>query len=102
MKYQWWVILIYTFIFAIVFWKGTSGKARVTRSAVERLRIHNNYIIHFKENTTQTELQKFIADIVRKTNKKRKFNAEILQEFLPIKCLSVRLSNKALKWVRIV
>lgn len=100
MKYQWWVILTYVFTFALVFWQEASGKTRVTRSAVESLRIQDSYIIHFKENITEKRLQRFVATLGRKANKTRKFDVEIHQQFLSIKCLTARLSKKAVKWVR--
>ena len=100
MRYQWWLILTYIFIFALVVWQEASSKAVVTRSTDESLRIHDIYIIHFKENATQKRLQRFVATLARKSDHRRKFVVEILQQFLIIKCITARLSAKALSWVR--
>ena len=99
MKYYWWVTLSCVFMFIPVFWQEAYGQAKFTRSAVESLQIHNNYIVHFKENVTEKQFQRFAGALVRKTIQKRKFVAEILQQYYTIKCLTARLSNKALKWV---
>jgi len=97
MKYKWWVICI----FVLVFWQEVYSQTKVTRSSVESLRIHDTYIVHFKENITEEQLQNFANLLVRKTKNKRRFVAEIFQQFFNIKCLTARLSNKALKWVRV-
>ena len=100
MRYQLQVILTCIFTLALVVWQETSSIAVVTRSTDESLRIHNSYIIHFKENATEKRLQQFVDTLVRRTTHKRNFVAEILQRFLTIKCLTARLSAKALSWVR--
>ena len=101
MRYQsWCIILTYIFTFALVVWQEASSSAVVTRSTDESLRIHDVYIIHFKENATEKRLQRFVATLIRKTNCTRNFSAEVLQQFLNIKCLTARLSAKALSWVR--
>ena len=99
MKYHWWITLSYAFMFTLVFWREASGRARFTRSAVESSQILDSHIVHFKENVTEKQFQRFAAALVRKTIQNRKFAAEILQQFYSIKCLTARLSNKALKWV---
>ena len=98
MKYQLWVMMV-SCTCAALFWQKASGQARVTRSAFESLRIHDNYIINFKENVTENQLQRFVANLVKKSDKSKKFTAEILQKFFTIKCLTVRLSKRALRWV---
>ena len=87
------------FICAVLFWQETCGQVRVTRAAVETLRIHENYLIHFKENVTEERINRFLEILARKSNRSRNFNAEILKKFLPIKCITARLSNRALAWV---
>ena len=99
MRYQLQVILTCIFTLALIVWQEASSVAVVTRSTDESLRIHNNYIIHFKENATEKHLQRFVDTLVRRTDHKRNFVAEILQQFLSIKCLTARLSAKALSWV---
>ena len=100
MRCQWCMILTYIFTFGLVAWQEASSAAVVTRSTDESLRIHDIYIIHFKENATEKRLQRFVATLIRKTNHTRNFAAEVLQQFLTIKCLTARLSAKALSWVR--
>ena len=78
------------------------SRARVTRSPVESLRDHGTYIVHFKEHIPEDELQNFITALVRKTNTERNFTAEIIEELFIIKCLTARLSRRALNWVRTV
>jgi len=100
MKYYWCVIFSCVSI-ALVFWQEVSSQVKVTRSPVKSLRIHDTYIVHFKENITTEQLQHFANLLVRKTKNKRRFVAEIFQQYFTIKCLTARLSNKALKWVRV-
>ena len=90
------------FICAVLFWQEAYGQVRVTRAAVESLRIHENYLIHFKENVTEERINRFLDILARRSNQSRNFNAEILKKFLPIKCITARLSNRALEWVWIV
>ena len=99
MRYQWWMILTYIFTLALVVWPEASSIAVVTRSTDESLRIHDSYIIHFKETATEKHLQRFVDTLVRRNNHSQKFKAEIVQQFLSIKCLTARLSAKALSWV---
>jgi len=89
------------FIFALVFWQEVSSQAKVTRSPVESLQIHDTYIVHFKDNITTEQLQHFAKLLVKKTENKRRFVTEIFQQFFTIKCLTARLSNKAMKWIRV-
>lgn len=84
---------------AVLFWQGASGQARVTRSAYEGLRIYDNYIVNFKENVTEKQLNRFVANLVKKSNRSKLFSAEILQKFFTIRCLTARLSKRALAWV---
>jgi len=79
-----------------VFWQEVYSQAKVARSPVENLRIHDTYIVNFKENITAEQLH-FTDLLVRKTKNKKRFVAEIFQQYFTIKCLTARLSNKALK-----
>ena len=99
MRYQLQVKLTCIFTLALMVWQEASSIAVVTRSTNESLRIHDSYIIHFKETATEKHLQRFVDTLVRRNNHSQKFTAEILQQFLPIKCLTARLSAKALSWV---
>jgi len=78
-----------------------SGVARVKRSAIEKLRNPGTYIVHFKDNTTDAQLQQFTKQLIRRFTSRPKFEAKIITEYPYIKCLTARLSEKALKWVRI-
>ena len=78
---------------------GSSSKATVTRSAVESLRDHGVYIIYFKNDVPEIKLQHFVTVLERKS-KLFVFIAEIIGKFLDIKCLTAKLSKKALRWVR--
>jgi len=84
-----------------VFWQEVSSQAKVIRSPVESLQIHDTYIVHFKENITAEQLQHFANLLVKKARNKRRFVAEIFQQFFTIKCLTARLYKKASKWVRV-
>ena len=89
-------------ICAVLFWQEACGQVRVTRSPVESLRIHENYLINFKKTATEERINGFLTTLATKSNRSRNFNAEILTKFLSIKCITARLSDKALAWVWIV
>jgi len=80
---------------------GTSDQARVTRSTVETLRDHGTYIIHFKNSVTEMELKHFAFILEKKSNKRKQFVAEIIEKMFTIKCLTAKLSKRALQWVRL-
>ena len=75
---------------------------KVTRSADESLRDRGTYIICFQSYVTGKELQKFPAALSRRSAKEENFTAEIIAELFIMKCLTARLSGRALSWVRIV
>ena len=77
------------------------GPVRVTRSAVESLRDRGTYIIHFKDHATEEELQQFTATLMTNSTKEN-FTADVIEELFIIKCLTARLSGRALLWVRTV
>jgi len=99
MRYYWCLIL--TLIFGCVILQDVSGVARVRRSADESLRDPGTYVIHFEDNTTDSQLQQFTKQLIRRSYKVAKFEAIIIAEYPNIKCLTVRLSERALEWVRI-
>ena len=99
MKYYQYLLL--TLIFGCVILQDVSGVARVKKSADKNLRDPGTYIVHFKNNTTDTQLQQFAKQLIRKSNRKPKFEAKIIAEYPNIKCLTVKLSERALHWVRI-
>ena len=75
---------------------------KVTRSADESLRDRGTYIICFQHHVTGKELQKFVAALSRRSAKEENFTVEIIAELFIMKCLTARLSGRALSWVRIV
>jgi len=89
-------------VIGCVIFQDVSGVARVKRSANENLRDPGTYIIHFKDSTTDAQLQHFTKQLNRRSNRSVKFEASIISEYPNIKCLTARLSKKALKWVRIL
>ena len=102
---RWMMILFAAVILGTVCYQEVSaghGPVRVTRSAVESLRDRNTYIIHFKDHVTEEELQQFTATLRRSFDEEEKLTDEIIEELFIIKCLTARLSRRALSWVRIV
>ena len=93
---------IIALIFGCVIFQDVFGVARVKRSADENLRDPGTYIVHFQDSTTTAQLQRFTKQLIRRSNRREKFEAEIVSEYPSLNCLTAKLSNKALKWVRIV
>jgi len=91
--------LILTLVLCCVIFQDVSGIARVTRSNDENLRDIGTYIVHFEDSITDAQLQHFTKQLLRRTSRKVKFEAEIISEYPSIKCLTARLSKRALKWV---
>ena len=91
--------LCLTLVIGCVIFQDVSGVARIERSANENLRDPGTYIIHFKDSTTDAQLQHFIKQL---SHSNRKVDAKIVAEYLNIKCLTAKLSKGALKWVRIL
>ena len=91
--------LILTLVFCCVIFQDVSSIVRVTRSKDENLRDTGTYIVHFEDNTTDTQLQHFTKQLLRRSSRKVKFEVEIISEYPSIKCLTARLSKRALKWV---
>ena len=80
---------------------GSSNQAKITVSAVESLRDHGTYIIHFNSTATESELKQFVADLEENSKLMENFTAEVIEKFFIIKCLTAKLSEEALQWVRI-
>ena len=78
------------------------GPVRVTRSAGESLRDRGTYIINFKNQATEEELQQFTATLMTNSAMEENFTAEVIEELFIIKCLTARPSGRALRWVRTV
>jgi len=93
--------LILTLIFGCTIFQDVSGVARVLRSADKILRDPGTYIVHFEDSTTGTQLHHFAKQLIRISNKRAEYEAKIVAEYPNIKCLTAKLSEKALKWVRI-
>ena len=74
---------------------GSSGQAKVSKSAFEHLRDRGIYIIYFGNTVTELELLHFAAVL------EEQFTVEIIEKFFIIKCLTAKLSKRALHWVRI-
>ena len=94
--------LILALIFGCVIFQDVSGVVRVKRSADENLRDPGTYIVHFEDSTTDAQLQHFVKQLNRRSNRRAKFEAKIISEYPSLKCLTVRLSKRALKWVSIL
>ena len=92
--------LILALIFGI--FQDVSGVAIFTKSANEKLRNPGTYIVHVEDNTTDAQLQHFAKQLIRRSNTWTKFRAEIIAEYCSIKCLTAKLSERALKWVRMI
>ena len=92
--------LIHILIFGCVIFQHTSGVARVTKSTNENLRDPGIYIVHFEDTTTDLQQHHFAKQLVKRFNKRKKFEATIIAQYPNIKCLTSRLSKKALNWVR--
>ena len=99
---RWMMILFTAAILGTVCYQEVSAghsPVRVTRSAVESFKDHGTYIIHFKNHVTEEELQQFVATLSKSYDKGENFIAEIIEELFIIKCLTARLSGRALSWV---
>ena len=99
-----WLMITASFFLGIVYCQtvfGSPSQLKVTRTAVESLRDHGTYIIHFNDTITETELQNFTAILESKSKITKHFAAEIIEKFFIINCLTAKLSRKALQWVRI-
>ena len=101
---QWMMMLLATVILGAVCYQevsaGRHGPVQVTRSAIESLRDRGTYIICFKDHVTEEELQQFTAALSKSSAEDENFTVEIIKEILIIKCLTARLSGRALSWVR--
>jgi len=106
MRYHQYLFLL--LIFGCFIFQDASGVAKVKTSADEHLNDPGTYIVHFEDNATIAQLQYFTKQLIRRSNRRSnrrrrvKFEAKIISEFPNIKCLTVRLSHRALKWVRII
>ena len=93
--------IIFSLIFGCVIIQGISGVARVKRSADENLRDPGTYIVHFQDNSTDTQQQHFVNQLIIGCST-TKFEAKIISEYPNMKCLTVKLSERSLKWVRMI
>jgi len=93
--------LILTLIFDCDIFQNVSGVARVRKSVDESLHDPGTYVIHFEGITTDAQLQQFTKQLIKRSYKVAKFEAIIIAEYPNIKCITARLSEKAVKWVRI-
>ena len=91
-------VILYTACYQEV--SADHGPERVARSAVESLRDRGTYIIQFKSHVAGKDLQQFAATLTRRSAMEENFEVEIIEKFFIIKCLIVRLSGRALSWVR--
>jgi len=89
--------LILTLIFAF---QDVSCVARVKRSANKNLRDPGTYIVHFENNATDAQLYHFAKQMNKRSSKREKFEAKMIAEYSNIKFLIVKLSEEALKWVK--
>ena len=79
-----------------------SGIAKVRRSADENLRDPGTYIIQLEDSATDAQLQHFTKQLNERSNRRAKFEGNIIAEFPNINCLIAKLSERALKWVRMI
>ena len=101
--HQWMMILFAAAILGTVCYQEVfagRGPVRVTRSAVESLRDRGTYIICHNDHVTEEELQQFAAALPISYDEEEKLTDEIIEELFIIKCLTARLSRRALSWVR--
>ena len=94
---QWWLITTILLSLDLVCYRvafGAYSQASVTKSAVKHLQDHGTYIIYFRNNVTEIELQHFSAILERKSV------AKIIGKHFIINCLTAKLSKEALQWVR--
>ena len=92
--------LCLTLVIGCVIFQDVSGVVRVKRSANENLRDPGTYIVHFKDSTTDAQLQDFVKQLTRRPNGGIEFEVETISEYINIKCLTARMSKRAVKWVR--
>ena len=78
-----------------------SAAIKVTRSADESLCDPGTYIVHFKDIVTDVQLHEFAKQLSRRSDRKGKLEALTVTEYTNIKCLTARLSVRALQWVSI-
>ena len=94
-------LVLYTVIFEEV--SAGLGAKNVIKSKNENMRDPGTYIIRFEENTTDAQLQNFVKQLITMSKKStnKSFKAEIIAKYFEFNLLTVRLSEKALQWVRI-
>ena len=87
--------IILSLVFGCVIIQGTtSAPARDTGSANDPA----IYIVHFQASVTDALQQDFVSQLIGNYST----GAKIIAEFPNIKCLTARLSETALKWVRML
>ena len=75
-----------------------SAFAKIERSAEESLSEPGAYIIYFEESATEIQQKHFVRQLIRHDGIV-KFGAKVIAEYPIIKCLTARLSQRALQWV---
>ena len=104
--HQWEMLLLLMVALSTVCYQEVSAgrrQARVTRSAVESMRDRGTYIIHFKNFITEQKMQQFVDALTQESITKSNFTVEIIEmKLFLIKCLTARLSTRAVKWVRTI
>ena len=90
-------------IFGSIIFQHISGAARIEKSADENSRDSGTYIIQFEDSATDVQLRHFAEQVNRKSNERAKhFEAKIIAEYPSLKFITARLSDRALKWVRMI
>ena len=100
---QWMMIFLVTITLGTMCYQEASaghGPVRVTKSSDENLRDRGTYIICFKDHVTEEELQQFVAALSKSSAEEETFTVEIIEELFIIKCLTAKLLERALSWVR--
>ena len=92
--------LILALLLSCTIFQDSSGVTSVKRSAQVTLRDPGTYIIQFKDNSTNAQLQHFMEKLIERSYNGANFKVEIITRFFSFHLLIARLSERALKWVR--
>jgi len=92
--------LLLEVIICCILFKDATGVIIVKRSTTEKLRDPGTYIIYLEDSATDVQLQQIVKQLIKRSNRRPKFKAEIVSEYPSTNCFTARLSKKSLKWVR--
>ena len=95
--YQWQILAL---LLSLTIFQDSSGVTSVKTSAHVTLRDPGTYIIRFKGNSTDAQLQHFMEKLIERSYNGANFKVEIITRCFSFHLLIARLSERALKWVR--